>query len=341
MKNNLKIIVRMKFGSHLYGTNTKDSDLDYKGIFMPSKEEIFLNKIPKHLPGDSTKKDNELKNTKDDIDEEIYSLHYFIKLACEGQTIALDMLHAPDSMILETSEVWKEIVKNREKFYTKNLKAFVSYARRQASKYGIKGSRLDAVRQVVNIIKAVPDSDWKLDTIWTSLPTGEHCKYIETNRNGIKQYMVCGKILQDTMRIDYAKNILQKYLDNYGHRAYLAARNEGIDWKAVSHAMRAAYEVEELLTKKTITFPLKQADFLLEIKQGELDYLKEVSPKLESLMERVEKLSEESDLPKKVNRKFWDRFIINMIHGYMVDPFCAKCSYFREKVLIKMKTVGE
>ena len=37
----------MKFGAHLYGTDTKTSDLDYKGIFLPSVEEILLNKIPK------------------------------------------------------------------------------------------------------------------------------------------------------------------------------------------------------------------------------------------------------------------------------------------------------
>ncbi len=320
------IIVKMKFGSHLYGTDTEDSDLDYKGIFMPSKEEIFLNRIPKCY-SHQTNKDNESKNTKDDVDEEIYSLHYFIKLACECQTIALDMLHAPDDMILETSEIWKEIVKNREKFYTKNLKAFVGYARRQASKYGIKGSRLDAVRGVIRLLKPYQSrtglfgAPYKLGGLWDYLFEGEHQKFIEPSPNGIRQYMVCGKILQETQTIDYALMVLEKFEKEYGKRAKMAAENRGIDWKAISHAMRAAYEVEELLTKKTITFPLKQAIFLLKIKQGRLHYLNEVSPKLESLMERVEKLSEESDLPKKVNRKFWDGFIIDTIEDYYAMGF--------------------
>jgi predicted nucleotidyltransferase len=29
----------MKFGSHLYGLNTPTSDVDYKGIFMPTLEQ--------------------------------------------------------------------------------------------------------------------------------------------------------------------------------------------------------------------------------------------------------------------------------------------------------------
>ena len=40
----MDLIVKMKFGSHLYGTDTEDSDVDYKGVFLPAKKEILLNK---------------------------------------------------------------------------------------------------------------------------------------------------------------------------------------------------------------------------------------------------------------------------------------------------------
>ena len=43
----MKIIVKMKFGAHLYGTATPDSDMDYKGIFLPTKEELLLGRVPK------------------------------------------------------------------------------------------------------------------------------------------------------------------------------------------------------------------------------------------------------------------------------------------------------
>jgi hypothetical protein len=49
------IILQMKHGSHLYGTNTPLSDLDIKGIFLPTIEQIFLNNIPKHITKNSKK----------------------------------------------------------------------------------------------------------------------------------------------------------------------------------------------------------------------------------------------------------------------------------------------
>jgi hypothetical protein len=59
----------------------------------------------------------------------------------------------------------------------------------------------------------------------------------------------------------------------------------------------------------TITFPLKNAKFLMQVKQGKLDYLTEVAPVLESLMEEVEELARRSDLPEMVDKAFWDHFI--------------------------------
>lgn len=308
---NLNLIVRMKFGSHLYGTATKDSDTDYKGIFLPSKEEIFLNKIPKCYSS-KTKKDGSGKNTADDIDVEIYSLHYFIKLACEGQTVAIDMLHAPWTMITEHMDIWEEIVKNKEKFYTKNLQAFIGYARRQASKYGIKGSRLNAVRKIIDILIEC-DPELKMSNIWNWLPIEEHLHMLGKNQNGIRQYQVCGKIIQETARIGYVLEMFEKFYEQYGKRTREAAENKNIDWKAVSHALRAAYQVKELLEDGTIIFPLKDAPFLRAVKQGRMDYKKIVAPELETIMAEVEILSEKSTLPKKADRKFWDNFIIRTI----------------------------
>jgi hypothetical protein len=89
----------------------------------------------------------------------------------------------------------------------------------------------------------------------------------------------------------------------------LAAENKNIDWKAVSHALRAAYQTKEILTENTIRFPLRTADFLIKVKQGKLDFLSEVGPVLETLMEEVESLALTSNLPETVDRKFWDQFI--------------------------------
>lgn len=306
-----KIIVRMIFGSHLYGTNTEHSDMDYKGVFLPKRKDILMSRVNKSYSF-NTKTGND-KNTSEDVDTELYSLHYFISLACDGQTVALDMLHAPKSMILESSDMWELIVSNREEFYTKNLKAFVGYARRQASKYGIKGSRLNSADEVLSILSLCNIQEKRLSDIWDDLPDIEHIHKIYNEHSQLREYQVCGKKFQETVKISYVIPILEKFIKEYGNRARQARDNQNIDWKAISHALRAAYQVKELLTNNTITFPLEKADLIRDIKQGGRDYMNFVSPLLEDLMDEVEELSEKSALPEKVDRGFWDDVVCFII----------------------------
>lgn len=316
MKKDEKIIVKMIFGSHLYGTSTIDSDLDYKGIFLPNKEDIILGKVPKSYNFD-TKTGSAQKNTSNDIDTEIYSLHYFIELALEGQTVAFDMLHANSNHIIESSGIWEEIVSERHRFYTRNLKSFIGYARRQAAKYGIKGSRLNAAQEIIDLLSNF-DGNLRLRDIWNMLPSKEYLYFLEPNQNDIRQYQICGKIMQETQTINYTLNILKKFCKEYGARAKLAAENKGIDWKAISHAVRAAMQTKELLTKKIITFPLSDANLLLNIKKGKMDYIKEVVPILEKLMDEVKILSSKSDLPINPDRKYWENFIIETVCNHVL-----------------------
>lgn len=308
------IIVKMTFGSHLYGTANESSDKDFKGIFMPSKEQILLGRIPKSLTF-NTKKDNGSKNSPDDVDTELYSLHYFIDLACKGETVAMDMLHAPKEALLETSDIWDAIIAERERFYTKNLNAFVGYARRQAGKYGIKGSRLNDAKRVLDFIqdKSLPFIrlvKLKDGEIWDALPDGEHIFKHEPDENGIRMYEVCGRKCGETSTLEYLGKMVKHFYDAYGARAEQAAKNEGIDWKAVSHAFRAAFQIKEILTKGTITFPLEEAEFLRQVKEGKLHYRDEIAPKLDALMDEVEALSAKSDLPERADREYWDGFIV-------------------------------
>ncbi len=303
-------VVKILFGSHLYGTNTPDSDHDYKGVFLPTRREVLLGQIPKNVTESTGNQYS--KNSADDVDTEMFSLHEFIKLAIEGQTVAFDMLHAPAEFILSGSSIWDSIVANRQLFYTKNLKAFIGYARRQASRYGIRGSRLHAAKSVLAILKEWP-SDTKLSCLWDMLPVGEHLHHIPVAGDTIKQYQVCGKTLQSTITASYAASILEKFIDSYGARAKMAEQNKGIDWKAVSHALRAGYQVREILTGNTITFPLKDREYLTAVKCGKVDYLTDAASTLENIMAEVEILSAESTLPDKVELEFWENYIMETI----------------------------
>jgi len=311
-------IVKIKFGSHLYGTNTPDSDLDYKGVFMPSEREILLGNIPESLTFNT--KTGSGKNTSKDKDEEYYSLHYFLKLAREGETVALDMLHAPyefcEFFSVEGERIWTILALNKHNLYTKNLKAFLGYCKKQASKYGVKGSRLADAENVFNFLHN-ENINVKIKDVWDSLPEGENIRKTVDDK-GIRIYEVCGRKIQETVYVSYACEIVKKFYDSYGERAKLAKENKNIDWKAVSHAIRVAYEMKEIYEHGTITFPLKEAVLLRCVKTGLLDYTTEVAPLLERLVDEVEELSSNSHYPESVNGKFWDDFLFDLIKEYVI-----------------------
>ncbi len=318
LTKDLHILFLCRFGSHLYGTNTDQSDEDYKGIFLPTKEQCFLNKIPKSIVYNS-KSSNADKNTSEDIDIELYSLHYYLELLKKGDTGALDILHAwsNDDAIMQHSTIFIELYENRKDFYTTNLRAFVGYCRTQAAKYGIKGSRLNDSKKVLDFFQPWIDNNkpCRLEDIWNALPTGEHIRKIDADPdNGIQfpMYEVCNRKVQSTVTIQYAYDVIEKFYLAYGERAKKAAKNEGIDWKAVSHALRCAYQMRTVYRDGDIIFPLPEAPELLKVKNGELDYMSEVAPKLESVMEEVEKFCANSSLPKKVNSKKYEKWLLEL-----------------------------
>ena len=153
----------------------------------------------------------------------------------------------------------------------------------------------------------------KLKDIWNTLPDIEHTKKYTDEKSGLRMYEVIGKKFQETASVEYVLNILKKAQEQYGKRAIEAAQNKNIDWKAVSHAIRAAYQVKQLLTENTITFPLREAPYILDVKLGKKDYLTDVSPTLENLIDEVELLTVKSTLPEKADRNFWNNWLMTTV----------------------------
>lgn len=320
----MQTIVKMVHGSHLYGLNTENSDTDYKGVFLPSLADI-VQLTPCHEIRSSTGNEHS-KNTKDDVDNVMYSLQKFIKMACDGETIAIDMIHAPDDMLLESSDLWNAIRANRHRFYTKNMKAFLGYCKKQAAKYGIRGSRLNAMERVINYLNSPLNNPTDRTLTLSDLTKGledlafrfpEYIKIMDGFEKGgkfvnKKVIQVCEAKFDFTCSTRYVVESLQKKYDAYGHRAKLAKENHGIDWKAASHALRAGYQLKEIYETGDLKYPLSKADFLLQVKRGELDYTTVVAPALEMLIDEVELLAKKSNYPEKVDRKFWEDFIASV-----------------------------
>lgn len=307
------IVVRVEFGSHLYGTNTSSSDRDYKSVYIPSALDILLQRVKGSL-GHKVKRFKGDKNSPEDTDDEMYSLQRYLGLLSEGQTVAIDMLFTPEPLI--TSPLWEEIRANKDSLLTKRSAAFVGYCRTQANKYGIKGSRAAAAKETTEFFKAHSDrlgATAKIYEVADLLLTivGEHTRIIEleTTPGNTENFVeCCNRKVSFGNTIKAAYDIFARIYANYGKRAKLAETNEGIDWKALSHAVRVANEALELLATANVTFPLPNAGHILEIKRGLRPY-DEVAGEIEELLEKVERASEVSTLRDEVDQNFVDALV--------------------------------
>lgn len=299
------------FGSRLYGLSTESSDWDYKGIYIPNRKSWILNSYQN--TASYTTGDPNGKNVTGDVDIDLYSIQKFIKDAIKGETFAIDLLHANDPTI--TSDEWNLILENRTKFYSKNMKAFIGYAAKQAHKYGVKGSRLDELEKVLDFLKQHDDTA-RLETYIEELYV--LCKSNEFQHTRVdlvfadhgQTLEITGKKFGGRVRLEEIVRSLQKTYDEYGHRAQLAKENAGIDFKAVSHALRASYQQRDIFKDGDFEYPLKESDYLLKIKKGELDFVSEIQPELEQVIDEVKTLASTCDLPDNPDTEFWDDFLL-------------------------------
>ena len=319
----MRTIVRIKVGSHLYGTSTPASDIDFKSIFVPPARDILLQRVKGSISSQRPKGEGE-KNYAGEIDEQAYSLQRYLGLAAEGQTVALDVLFAPRwSMMAEPAPEWIEIERNRHRLITRKSAAFLGYCRQQANKYGIKGSRVAAARSALELLAVSVEMfgmTVKLGEIANEIGdltvATEHMAVLDiegaTDVHGVKRtvrhWEVCGRKMPFTQTIKSAHEVMRRIVEEYGHRARQAERQEGVDWKALSHAVRVGMQAVELLTTGAVTFPSPNRERLIAIKQGGLPY-QTISEEIEALLEAVEAAAERSTLPERADTAWIDDFV--------------------------------
>lgn len=305
------ILFKTLFGSHLYGTDTERSDKDYKAIFMHDTRDIILGRAKDTFHDNTNNSDT--RNKPEDIDIEYIELRRFLRDCWSGQTYALDMLFAPESFWLEGSVTWGCIIENRHKLLSKNVEPYIGYCRRQAGKYGLKGSRLGELLRVIDHF-AIQSPTAKIGEILSGFTYSEFIKLISIenpDRGKSGDFLeVLGKKYELTKMVKEVLPSLHNMHERYGERAKLAMDNKGIDWKAVSHAFRCCYQHIELSTTGEIKFPLAQADFLREIKNATLDYTT-LQQDLYELMEKaVSSVQNSIFLPDEPDKEYWEEFIL-------------------------------
>lgn len=215
-------------------------------------------------------------------------------------------------------------LKLASKYLHSNVNGMVGFAVKQTFDYVHRGERLNAARAVYeqvnrllsfltasgtspNLVRldtpmvraevvddqAVTITETVLDQLVrnTGLEIGS-----STNQNKVMRTLkLNGREYLETTTLPHLLTALEKLINQYGERSTKASETD-VDWKSLSHAVRVYQQVIELLETHTITFPRRNADFLLEIKQGKRD-LDEVRDLLRDLDDKVNALMATTTLP--------------------------------------------
>lgn len=254
-------------GSIMYGTNTKESDVDQRGICVPPKNVVMgfaHNFEQQEFPNEDTV---------------VYSLMKFMRLAVEGNPNILEVLFAPEECIKVIHLTWKELQKHRQKFLTADLvPKFRGYAESQFKKMKI-------LRE--NRITNPP----------THKPTRSEFGLLETGSGvrelikGIDATELDPSVMETIDREKKYKSALLKWNQ---YQEWLSTRNPerfqlelkcGYDGKNASHLIRSLRMLKEVLLTGVLNVRRPDAKELLEIRNAFWTY--------EELIKETDKLKAE------------------------------------------------
>ncbi len=289
-EHDVELLYLTVFGSCLYGTScVSSSDLDIRGLFLPSMRSFVLEDVS-HSLHFSTQQQI-LKNTAHDVDIDLYSLQrWLLDLLPQGDVGALDLLFSPshEACTLYYDARMKFIFSNPLSFIDRSIiSGAMKYAMKQTKAYGIRGSRIAALRAVQAWLQDCVIKDPSVQYLGEILNALLHacaderfCKEVfigshknkkqtaHESKNDERALCLAGKIYPEHMRIfDVCKKVDHEVF-SHGQRAEAADHNGGLDFKAISHAVRALEQVQNVLMFGKIDFPLANREHLTNIKRG-------------------------------------------------------------------------
>ena len=129
----------------------------------------------------------------------------------------------------------------------------------------------------------------------------------------VRHLEVCGRKTPYTATLRVAREGAERAAAEYGRRAEEAGRQDGVDWKALSHAVRVGREAVESLSTGRLRFPLAAAQHLLAIKLGRVPH-GAVEAEIEALWDEVERAAERSTLPDEPDHDAAEASVLSAHH---------------------------
>jgi hypothetical protein len=258
------VIFMSVHGSRLYGLASETSDHDIKAIYCPSKEDLLMGRALKTYNS---------KNHNMNIELELKSISSFLKSALSCDTNCIDLLFTPPEHILFDSNLWNKIKYFRHDIFSQDMKGIIGYIKTHSYKYTNKIDRFDEISKLLEITLNMRDfgSTLTSDVANSSKLIDGNFKYIKNVTlvsDHEQQYLeVCGKKYIHNLSINSLIRALQHEVSRYGNRTKKGS-DGGIDTKSLSHAIRVLSQLEEIINYGRVNFPLIEAPYIMNVKNG-------------------------------------------------------------------------
>lgn len=287
------------YGSHLYGTAVPSSDKDYFEIYVPHPNKILLKKDG---TGSNMVKTPEFEKT-------IHPISFIMDGLRVGNATSLEVLFStqcnPDFYVWTQ---WQKLYNGWERLVSKNCESLVGYCRAQAHKYDNRGEKLEALTKFKEILEK-HDGFYRLVEIELEFLQFKQIGIPQNNGADIMHFDLFGTKIPLTFTVKEALGIVNRRLAEYGKRTREAANNANVDWKGMAHAVRLSEQTIEYLQTGRFTFPRVNAEFILDIRLGNIPY-KYVCEIINQNLLEIEELKENTLLPEKIDATFLDNWIL-------------------------------
>lgn len=308
-------------GSRLFGSDTPLSDVDVKGVFLPSKESLYLQTAPQQFSKNSNPSDSERKNTVADVDITVWSLQFWFKLLQRGDINAVSLLfsHTHEDAILDGSDAgFTAQLGDLEprKLLKRSLGGMMGFAYSQAVKYSDKGKHLRAVQVALEHLERVSGTVGAVSETIVMTVADPALARIELSESGQPQLLILEKAFDLTASAAWALKPLQQLEERFGKRSRIALLSGGVDFKAFSHSLRVLEEMRLLHEHGRIVYPHEAmfATLLRDVKSGRYEYAA-LTDLLDAQLERTRAAEIHSVLSEEVDSGYAEAFIIFMYEG--------------------------
>lgn len=289
-------------GSHAYGLNTPNSDWDWRGISLNSKEDILG-------------LDNGFEQVVNkETDTTIYSFNKMIKLLsnCNPNTIEIGGLKREHYLYI--SPIGQELLDNFDMFLSKKAAhTFGSYAYAQLRRLDNKSARnLEQAEKEAHILNSVKNATVDFKNKFFEYPEDAIKLYIDdaVNDEYDKEIFMDVNLTHYPLR-DYKSmwSALNNVVKDYAKLEQTGRNREAIRYdklgKHMMHLVRLYYMCFDILEHgKIVTYREKEHDFLMDIRNGKyLDSNNQPVPEFFEIVDELEKKLEydkvHTELPEK------------------------------------------